>query len=256
MIGVPLVLSCPPEAVKKLSDEQGDIDKLVNFAEKVALAETRWANRTGNQAFDAVRDRLAELRPGKQYCCYCEHNTTSAIEHIWPKSLYPEHAFVWWNYLLVCFRCNTEKKGKQWAMFGAGDTVSPVTSATAFPISDAVFLDLRMENPLALIRLDFSDWQLKPRNDIVLSVREKRRVEYTVETVLELNDEAFRSARRALFQTYYQDLKTYRRTRDAELARANILGNLHPTVWFEMKRQSNHPKLKRLFDGISEVLDW
>lgn len=251
MIGLP-PMACPPDAVQKLNDEQRDIDDEPTFADRAALAKARWEGRTDNRAFDAVRETLGKSRPGGFFCHYCENNTTSAVEHIWPKSLYPERAFVWENYLLACFRCNTECKRDQWAFVEPGGNL---THATAPPQSgDTAFIDPRSEDPLPLIRLDFADWKLKPHDH--LPARDKARVTYTVDEVLDLNDEAFRRARLTAFESYCHQLGEYRKSRDAALAQANFQARLHPTVWQEMKRMHLHPKIAPYFDGIPEVLAW
>lgn len=46
-------------------------------------------------------------------CAYCECSLLeggySQVEHFYPKSLYPEEAFDWDNYLAICTLCNGEK---------------------------------------------------------------------------------------------------------------------------------------------------
>jgi uncharacterized protein (TIGR02646 family) len=253
-----IVVPCPAEAIQKLTDEQRDIDAEADFGDRVKLAEKRWEGRTGeNKAFNAVRETLGRMRPGGYFCCYCEQGITSAIEHIWPKSLYPEKAFVWENYLLACFRCNTERKGSKWRVF---DAAGGATDATKPPTGIAVFIDPRQENPADYIYLDFVDWKLKPHPDI--HPRAKVRAEYTVDTVLDLNDRAMCTARNNLFQSYAGFLYEYRkakqsgRTINLNLFRENLQAKIHPTVWHEMKRQHTHRKLMPLFAGIEEVLDW
>ena len=46
-----------------------------------------------------------------QYCSYCEMklDTALAIEHIRPKSLYPNLELEWSNFLLACTNCNSTK---------------------------------------------------------------------------------------------------------------------------------------------------
>ena len=51
-------------------------------------------------------------RLGK-YCCYCERKISNpTIDHIRPKSRYPELRGDWDNFLLACNSCNSTKKNK------------------------------------------------------------------------------------------------------------------------------------------------
>ena len=58
---------------------------------------------------EAKGDLLDRL--GK-YCSYCERPGDLAVEHIEPKSLYPERLLDWLNYLLACNNCNGIKTDK------------------------------------------------------------------------------------------------------------------------------------------------
>ncbi|MBM3472642.1 MAG: HNH endonuclease [Armatimonadetes bacterium] len=63
----------------------------------------------GPQTPDEARDALlAQLGP---YCCYCERpiEHIPELEHIRPKSLYPDLALAWGNLLLSCKNCNATK---------------------------------------------------------------------------------------------------------------------------------------------------
>jgi uncharacterized protein (TIGR02646 family) len=59
----------------------------------------------------AIRDALRAETYGK--CAYCEsrmeHVSPSNIEHIRPKSLFPELVVDWFNLTLACTNCNTRK---------------------------------------------------------------------------------------------------------------------------------------------------
>ena len=107
-----------------LQNVQADIDAVTDFHDQVDKATQLWSGKGGSKeskaAFDAIKIDLDTLRSGTFYCCYCETNTAglakyeandddpehSPIEHICPKSLYPERAFIWENYLPICWRCH------------------------------------------------------------------------------------------------------------------------------------------------------
>ncbi len=53
---------------------------------------------------------LRAMCNGPQRCMYCEESMATAIEHMRPRSSYPEATFVWENYLLACSTCNSKFK--------------------------------------------------------------------------------------------------------------------------------------------------
>jgi uncharacterized protein (TIGR02646 family) len=58
---------------------------------------------------EAKHDLLERLG---EYCSYCERSTDLAVEHLEPKSKYPERETEWANFLLGCNNCNATKKDK------------------------------------------------------------------------------------------------------------------------------------------------
>ncbi len=63
-------------------------------------------------AYGSYGDAIADLehRLGR-YCSYCERRleTHLAVEHVQPKSLAPELALAWSNFMLACVNCNSCK---------------------------------------------------------------------------------------------------------------------------------------------------
>jgi uncharacterized protein (TIGR02646 family) len=78
-------------------------------------ARELWRRR-GNQAFQEIRQMLNEMATGRNRCMYCEDNEGTDIEHFFPKSDYPERAFIWDNYLLACSGCNSNYKRDQFPL--------------------------------------------------------------------------------------------------------------------------------------------
>lgn len=267
MLGIPPV-ACPTEATAHLTAIQAEIDGKTDFHERVDHANACWASRKNNAAFDAIKVALNNMRAGKFYCCYCETNTTCPIEHIYPKSLFPERAFVWENYLPVCGRCNSEVKGDKWAIFDPSGVFIDVTPPkgpsaprrTPPPAGTPVFLDLRQENPLDLITLDFADFRFLPL--ATLSATDQKRVEYTVETVLNLNEPDMCKARSTGYGNIRHRFDEYLSRRNLtnpaieQKAKAIFHDFQHPTVWKEMQRQHTHPWFARLFQQAPETLSW
>ncbi len=193
------------------------------------------------------------------YCCYCETNEPSPVEHIWPKSHYPERAFLWENYLFACHNCNSKHKLARWAIFRAatGAEFDEETSWSGAPaIGNPVFLDLRAEDPQALIRLDFETFLFEADTT---DSRKCARVEYTINQILKLNERGLDSAREFAYDAYCERL-----TRLAQLApeeRATKVplfqGVPQRTVWKEMQRwHARIPRLKGLFAAAPEALTW
>jgi uncharacterized protein (TIGR02646 family) len=67
---------------------------------------------TDGDPYDDAREGLA-ARIGR-YCCYCERFLEHGIEveHIQPKSNYPDLERIWANFLLACKNCNATKRDK------------------------------------------------------------------------------------------------------------------------------------------------
>jgi uncharacterized protein (TIGR02646 family) len=269
MLAIPST-PCPDNAQTHLASLQAEINALITFEERVTLAERHWNNRTNNRAFDAVKTALQILRPNS-YCCYCESDRTSAIEHIWPKAYYPDRAFVWENYLYACSKCNSEHKKAKWAIFCADTGVDYVEEISWHcqqegrwiknppPQGDPVFLDLCQEDPQALIRLDLETFEFVPHTH---APREQVRVHYTIE-ILRLNDGFLPEAREHSFRAYRDKLRDYvalsvvERKLQVEQKAAAFQNVPQKTVWREMQRWHQRiPELDALFTQAPEALDW
>jgi uncharacterized protein (TIGR02646 family) len=73
-----------------------------------------------NKAFQEIREILRRMAPGDERCMYCEDSHGTAIEHFWPKAVYPDRAFDWLNYLIACSECNSNYKRNQFPLDAAG----------------------------------------------------------------------------------------------------------------------------------------
>jgi uncharacterized protein (TIGR02646 family) len=85
-----------------------------------------------NKAFREIRAILRQMASGLERCMYCEDSHGIAIEHFRPKSTWPQRAFDWLNYLIICTLCNSNKRD-------------------LFPLDDAgrpLLLDPTEEDPL------------------------------------------------------------------------------------------------------------
>lgn len=78
-------------------------------------AESSW-KRKGVVSFGKIRSKLAEMASSRSRCMYCEDSHGTDIDHFWPKSVYPEKAFLWENYLLACSYCNSNQKRQEFPL--------------------------------------------------------------------------------------------------------------------------------------------
>lgn len=85
-----------------------------------AMEAQRLWERLDNKAFREVRQTLAAMASGVERCMYCEDGEGTAIDHFWPRAVYPRRAFDWDNYLLACSRCNSNSKRDRFPLDPAG----------------------------------------------------------------------------------------------------------------------------------------
>jgi len=281
------------DTLTHLADKQAVINALA-VSLRVARAQTLWDSKSsaarGKIAFDRIKQTLIKLCVSIELCNYCEHNEATDIEHIYPKSFFPERTFLWSNYLLACKTCNTHYKLDQFAVF------IPAQSATAsmlqrkqIPASnDAAFIDPRIEDPMHYLFLDITgkSFYFTPHPSLT-DPRDIAKADRTL-AVLQIGQRAgLARARKDAFEFYQSKLERYRDVQsvttweelehlvqDPHLVdrvnnfesekqlmlaglKRSILEHLHPTVWYEMQRQHQLlNKTKRLFEDVPDALTW
>jgi uncharacterized protein (TIGR02646 family) len=268
MIRLPKV-KIPPDTLLQLGNLQHKIDKLQKYGDKVSTAKRLFSssNRPTNPAFAQVRASLTRMCSGARRCAYCEDSGADEVEHIKPKDLYPEAAFVWGNYVYACGPCNGPKNNK-FAVFNAKGDLVDVTRRRGVPpiepeAGSPALINPRWEDPLKFMALDLRDTFLflpiKPKGD-----RDYIRADYTIK-ILRLNDRDFLlRARREAYDSYRARLSEYIRERDKGEPKKRLNYRIkalkrmqHPTVWREMKRQQDKiPNLRQLFTDAPEALRW
>ena len=262
----------PAPAALKLADYQAEINTAPSYAEQVQEAEKQWKRRNTKQnpAFRTVRKTLETLCCGQKRCGYCENSAADEIDHVRPKSFYPDAAFVWENYVYACGLCNGAKLS-QFALFtgtkrdftelrrGKNDALVPP------PTGEDVFIHPRWENPLDFFTLDLRDtFEFIPLYEEDEDPVAWRRADYTI-SVLKLNTHDYLvKARRTAYQDFRARLREYIAERNAGTPSDALLIFVealqccnHQAVWQEMKTQHTQIKeLAALFADAPEALLW
>ena len=98
-------------------------------------AKKRFNNIQNKYCHPEIKDQLVTMFHGK--CAYCESKITvvtyGAIEHFFPKCLYPDRTFEWSNFLLSCDRCNdVNHKGTRFPVDSQGNPllINPTDGST------------------------------------------------------------------------------------------------------------------------------
>jgi hypothetical protein len=260
----------PTAVTRELRRYQAAVDAEPDFGKRVELAAARFSqrNRQNNVAFRRVRSTLTSMCAGAKRCMYCEDSAADEVEHHRPKDLYPDHVFVWENYLYACGPCNGPKNNR-FAVLASDGSVVDVTRKRNEPakppvIGDPVLLHPRIENPLDYMMLDILGDTFLFVPTAAAQSQEFERASYTIQLLRLNHRDHLQVARREAYGSYRARLTEYAHRRDAgadNSALGLMIGALrrmqHPTVWSEMRRQYNLiPELVRLFGQVPEALTW
>lgn len=270
------------------------LQRIVNdeptFAARAAKAKLLWTTKggvAGKSAFSEVLATLESMAVSVELCNYCEHNEGNDIEHIYPKSFFPENAFVWGNYLLACKQCNTGFKLDKCYVITDDDEIVEVNRGVE-PLSKSVaFINPRNEDPNKFMLLNLGSFKFEILPDI--GVRNEIKAQKTQE-ILELNtrDTLLESRKNAAIY-YYSRLEMLSRVLgvdtvleirqilspyDAKFENNLVLDKLkqnikegfrrdiqthsHPSVWHAVKTIESkvNPQWQALFAKIPEALFW
>jgi uncharacterized protein (TIGR02646 family) len=245
-----------------LDDRQVTLDALPDYAARVAAAKLAW-ERKPREPFEAIREELRAMCSGGYRCVYCEDNEADEIEHVRPRSLYPDYTFRWDNHLFACGLCNGPKSNHFPILSAATGRIVDVARPRGAPVvppeaGRMMLLDPRRDDPRRFLFLDLGSsfrFEPQPRRGCVARARAWKTIE-----VLRLNDDPLPRRRAAAYGSYVARLKEYVAERDPavrERQRGALQGLDHPTVWREMQRQQGRiADLRRLFDEAREALSW
>lgn len=94
-------LALSDTAQKQLDRWQKQVNDRADYPSKVEEEKKAFSkyNTSRNPTFRQIRQALTQMCAGACRCGYCEDSLADEIEHIKPKTLYPEFVFVWENYL-------------------------------------------------------------------------------------------------------------------------------------------------------------
>ncbi len=92
---------------------------------------------------------------------YCEDNEADEIEHLWPKSLYPDRTFRWDNHFFVCGPCNGPKNNHFPVLSAQTGCIVDVSRRRGAPVvppepGRMMLLDPRRDDPLRFLVLDLT----------------------------------------------------------------------------------------------------
>lgn len=280
------------ESSDYLASEQDEIDALNEFESKAKKAISLWGSKSAS-SFKKIKELLIKMCVGVEICVYCENNEATDVEHIYPKKLYPEKAFIWENYVLACGKCNSHHKSDKFKIFKSlasadSEDVTPPRKTYRQPSNDdALFINQRKEDPMNFLELDLLQQTFIFIEKFPEGTREYYRASYTID-LLGLNKRgALIAARKNAARFFvgrlekyvdaknsadFQELKdavddfgtidetknfAQEKNRILESIKKDILENSHPTVWKELIRQRNSlPKTNRLLNDAPEAVNW
>ena len=255
----------------RLQSYQSEVDGSGAYPMRVEAAARMYGAHARNDRspFREVRTILRGMCSGVERCMYCEDAPANEVEHVRPKSLYPELAFRWENFLFACGPCNGPK-GNRFRLFVPPGAASEHEAARvggspviAPPAGDSLLLDPRVDDPLEFFSLDLvGTFLFVGRHP--LGSRERRRAEYTLDLLGLNRRDVLVRARRTAFHHLRNALRSYVADRDSKVAPADLAAHAetvrntsHATVWAEMKRQHTKiGKLSELFAAAPEALAW
>lgn len=265
----PTALSAP--TIQTLSQYQQTVLNAGLYTDQAdaAGAEFGRRNKKNNRAFKEVKQALTAMCIGARRCNYCEDSVADEVEHIAPKTLYPERCFDWDNYCYACGSCNGPKNNK-YAVIKPDGTVYKIPSHkktvrpyTTPPAGMGALVNPRLENPLKYLYLDvLNTFFFSPLADEGTS--DYDRAHYTID-LLGLNSRSFLvKARRIAYTNFRARVREYIQQEQqgvppAQLntLRQNLGDEQHQTVWQEMKRQRHAvPELTTLFQQLPDPQLW
>jgi uncharacterized protein (TIGR02646 family) len=255
------------KAQNYLTKWEVEIQGIHPYSTRVDIATKKWSSRRQSKTLKHVCLKLEEMCSGNRRCCYCEDSVADEVEHIKPKSLYPELTFTWSNYLYSCGPCNTQKNNK-YALFIAG-TLTPVISSASPPSpGDDVFINPRQDDPMDFLDLDLGQtiqdgtFQYLPRYNLPQNHRDYQRADYTI-NILGLNRDFLMEGRKNAALDFKARLYEYEKEKpnlspqELDQFKQDFQRHPYPSVWNHIKAQHQSiPVINDFFQRFPELYDW
>lgn len=238
----------PPDLSETTRDALSQLSSMVtlrpNRKTRSVTATRLFSAKRPASAFAEIRLALASVAPHVEACYYCERDRHRDIDHIYPKSLWPELAFDWENYAYACAICNQDAKRAKFAVVSDGGVITDCAkykdTNDNIPEMQAAFINPRHESGLDFFDLDLETGILVTKNG--LDQKNAARANYT-RMVLDLNADVLLRTRRNAFQNfrrYVEELSGAVRRGDSDLIGRlsdEVVELSHPTVMVEAWRQ-------------------
>lgn len=280
----------PKTTEDELRKLQNQVNTLSTFTMKADKAKKLWNSKGGKEgkaAFETIKTTLTEMCVAIEVCNYCEQNEANDIEHIAPKSFFPEKAFIWENYLLACKQCNTSYKLDKCHTLDNNGNIYDVKRGDEPIHKNIAFINPRIENPNDFMILNMSTYEF----EIVrgLDTIKENKAKKTLD-ILKLNERAtLIQSRKNAINYFYSRIERLVKVLNAEsnqeiveiLAPADkpidkrkklstnqervketfkkdIQTHQHPSVWYAIQTIESkiNEKWKRLFEQFPEALNW
>jgi len=276
--------------IRLLNQLQKQIDSEAVFADKVARAQLLWRSKggkPGQEVFSEIYDELYDLCVYVGICNYCEQSEANDIEHIYPKSFFPNLTFNWDNYLLACKQCNTAYKLDQCFVLDKKNNVLEVKRGNEPKHNIGCFINPKTEDPNNFIILNLLSFKF----DLIPGINKKdTNKALTTLKILELNQrDTLIEARKSASRHFYEMLDRLRRiletasieeleeslnpyddrfdlTQPLGSIKASIVSSYkayissyqHPSVWHSIKaiESKTNAKWINLFKQIPVALTW
>lgn len=273
-----------------LDELQSKIDTEANFSLKVQKAQSLWnskGGKSGKAVFKDISKNLYDMCVYVGICNYCEQNEANDIEHIYPKSFFPELTFNWENYLLACKQCNSGYKLDKCFVIDDKSDIIEVIREQEPKFKIGAFINPRFEDPNAFLILNLMSFTFDLVPDLQ-KVSENKAIK-TID-ILGLNTrDTLKHARRSAGQYYYQRMQLLLQILNAnsindidnlltpyddrldpdsslvelkselkESFKSHIKSYQHPSVWHSIKKIESkvNKKWENIFKELPEALDW
>lgn len=96
--------------LKRVADKlDSETLAIISAKDQKSEAHRRYSNARKAKWFESVVKELGELAGPGERCMFCSGSEASDVEHYKPKSVFPQLAMTWENYLWSCTPCNRGK---------------------------------------------------------------------------------------------------------------------------------------------------